>query len=131
MSKNKPRWKDLPFEERTAKRLVQKGLKPESAEKWKERYKKEHKEETKNDDVTLKIDILQMCDNISTFFQELKAEIEKIPAEKTAELTLSFLDYFENHADAIGQFSIVVTKIRKEQDYLLMLEEFNKARKEE
>lgn len=72
-----------------------------------------------------------MCNNISTFFQELKAEIEKIPAEKTAELTLSFLDYFENHADTIGEFSIIVTKVRKERDYLLMLEEFNKTREEE
>lgn len=45
MSKNKPRWKDLPFEERIAKELVRAGLKAELANKWKANYKERHKKE--------------------------------------------------------------------------------------
>lgn len=40
MAKGKPRWKELPFEDRTEKSLIQHGLSKELAREWKERYKK-------------------------------------------------------------------------------------------
>lgn len=43
MAKNKPRWKDLPFEERITKQLIRAGANPESASRWKARYIERHK----------------------------------------------------------------------------------------
>lgn len=43
MPKNKPRWKDLPFEERITKQMIRAGANPESANRWKDRYVERHK----------------------------------------------------------------------------------------
>lgn len=43
MSKNKPRWKDLPFEERITKQMIRAGVSPESANRWKDKYVERHK----------------------------------------------------------------------------------------
>ena len=47
MSKNKPRWKDLPFEERITKQLIKAGVSPEPANRWKDRYVERHKKDEK------------------------------------------------------------------------------------
>ena len=39
MAKNKPRWKDLPFEDRFEKQLVRSGMSRESAAEWKKIHK--------------------------------------------------------------------------------------------
>ncbi|WP_182431497.1 hypothetical protein [Clostridium sp. AF34-13] len=51
MTKRKPRWKDLSFEDRIEKQLVRAGLSKENASKWKDTYKKRH---TKQNNATAK-----------------------------------------------------------------------------
>lgn len=43
MAKGKPRWNDLPFEDRIEKKLVRRGMTKEDAAHWKNFYKKHKK----------------------------------------------------------------------------------------
>lgn len=47
MAKNKPRWKDLPFYERFAKQLKQRGVSDETCEHIRERGKKKEEQNNK------------------------------------------------------------------------------------
>ena len=47
--KNKPRWKDLPFYERFARELKQRGVSDEMCEHIRERGKKKEQEVSEND----------------------------------------------------------------------------------
>lgn len=48
--KNKPRWKDLPFYERFARELKQRGVSDEICEHIRERGKKKEQEVSENED---------------------------------------------------------------------------------
>lgn len=49
MGKNKPKWEDLPFEERIEKKLKQAGLSTKRTAEWKETYIKHHIEGNEHD----------------------------------------------------------------------------------
>ena len=62
-------------------------------------------------DSNIKQDLLDLCDDMSMFFLQLKAEMELV-SEVDAELVNKFETYFQEHKDIVSKFSDVKNKIR-------------------
>lgn len=55
--------------------------------------------------MNIKEKIIRLCDNMISFWQKLKKEIETIQSDDNLELICKWYDYFEKNADTVGNLS--------------------------
>lgn len=64
-------------------------------------------------DLNMKQDIMELCNDMSEFFVQLGNKMELIPEENIADIVFQFEDYFSEHRDVIGRFSEIKNKVRE------------------
>ena len=73
--------------------------------------------------MNIKQKIIELCDEMIIFWNQLKKKVESIPDEDNAELVCEWYNYFKEHADSIGKFSYTKLRIKEIERQLIMEQE--------
>ena len=71
----------------------------------------------------IKQKIIELCDNMIAFWQQLKKEVEVISSEDNAELVCKWYDYFQEHSDTVGKLSETKLSIKEVERQLIIKRE--------
>ena len=70
--------------------------------------------------MNIKQEIMELCDSMIAFWQQLKKKVDAIPKEGSVELVCKWYDYFQEHSDTIGKLSNTKYDIEEVKNHLLM-----------
>lgn len=69
--------------------------------------------------MNVKQQIIELCDGMAVFWEQLKNEIESVPNEDSAELVCKWHNYFEEHGDAISKLSETKYNVTQLEKHLI------------